>query len=501
LAISASTLAGLLVTVVTATALSLYSGRLVKTAADYTVGGRRMGTFWVAVTLTSSFVGGTSIIGTAQAAYQVGFSAIWFTLGAGLGSLVLALGLAGPLREAGVDTIPGFLARTYGPQAAAWASFYISLGALIQMVVQVLAAVPILTSLFPLEAPLAAGLIVVLLVIFIFFGGLWGSGLVGLLKTVLLYIILVVAFVLSLDRIGGLAGLRAGLPPERNWFDLAPGGWINTVGSTLSAVIGFTSTQNYLQVIFAGRDARSSSLGALAAAMLIPLSGLASAVVGMFMRVRHSDIVAATSMPRFLLQYLPPWLGGVGLAALLIALVHSGSSQLLGISTTVVRDLSPQVQSWIKNLRQRRWSRSSSPTENGSEKQPNKASSLLAERDILRQSRLIVIVVGSSVLLLSLFNLNTLILSLAFLSMALRGTTIFLPMLAAILFPRRVHPRAGFLAISLAPAVLLLWAAFFSRRVDPLYVGLTISASFLFLGGKARRKHGLPSAGGSESCK
>ncbi|MCL4424520.1 MAG: sodium:solute symporter family protein [Firmicutes bacterium] len=462
-----------------------------------------MGPFWVAVTLTSSFVGGTSIIGTAQAAYQVGVSAIWFTLGAGLGSLVLALGLAGPLREAGVETIPGFLARTYGPQAAAWASFYISLGALIQMVVQVLAAVPILTSLFPLEAPLAAGLIVVLLVVFIFFGGLWGSGLVGLLKTVLLYIILAVAFVISLDRIGGLAGLRAALPPERNWFDLAPGGWTNTLGSTLSAVIGFTSTQNYLQVIFAGRDARSSSLGALAAAILIPLSGLASAVVGVFMRVRHSDLVAATSMPRFLLQYLPSWLGGVGLATLLIALIHSGSSQLLGISTTVVRDLSPQVQSWAKKLRlvllRHRWNRGLSPETEESKKQSGRTSAFPVEENILRQSRLIVIVVGSSVLLLSLLNLNTLILRLAFLSMALRGTTIFLPMLATILFPGRVHPRAGFLAISLAPPVLLLWAAFFPRQVDPLYVGLTISASFLFLGGRSHRgEHGLTTLIGSE---
>ncbi len=63
------------------TAVGIYSGRKIKSAADFATGGRSAGSLLVAATIMGTLVGGASTIGTAQLAFRYGFSAWWFTLG------------------------------------------------------------------------------------------------------------------------------------------------------------------------------------------------------------------------------------------------------------------------------------------------------------------------------------------------------------------------------------------------------------------------------------
>ncbi|MEI9986997.1 MAG: hypothetical protein WDN69_29860 [Aliidongia sp.] len=109
MASSGMILGGLLVTAIVA-AIALVSGRNVRSTRDFTVAGSRAGWPIVAGIIVGALVGGSSTVGTAQAAFVYGLPAWWFTLGAGLGCLVLAVGFARPLRVSGVETpaaIPG----------------------------------------------------------------------------------------------------------------------------------------------------------------------------------------------------------------------------------------------------------------------------------------------------------------------------------------------------------------------------------------------------------
>ena len=81
--------------------VGIYSGRKVKSAADFATGGGKVGPWMISGTIMGALVSSQASIGTAQLAFSYGVSAWWFTLGSGLGCLILALGYVRPLRRSG----------------------------------------------------------------------------------------------------------------------------------------------------------------------------------------------------------------------------------------------------------------------------------------------------------------------------------------------------------------------------------------------------------------
>lgn len=71
--------------------VGVYAGTRVKSAADFSTGGGKAGTSLIAGTIMGTLVGGNATIGTAELAFNFGASAWWFTLGAGIGCLILGL--------------------------------------------------------------------------------------------------------------------------------------------------------------------------------------------------------------------------------------------------------------------------------------------------------------------------------------------------------------------------------------------------------------------------
>jgi len=441
----------IIITILAVSVAGIYSARYVHTAVDFSVGGRRMGPALVGGSLIGSFIGGTSTVGTAQMAYQHGISAIWFTLGGGLACVVLGLFLARPLREREVDTVPQFLAGTYGDAVRPWVALYTSTGMFIQIAAQGLAAAPLLTGLLPVSPQWAVVIFTGVLITYVLFGGFWGASLVGLFKLALICVTLFTAGVLSYKLFGGFAGARDVLPGTP-WFSMFPGGFTKEIASGISVVAGFISTQTYLQPVFAGRDVRSARQGVILAGFLIALVGLAAAVIGLYMRATHPEIKPGSALPLFLLDYLNPWLGGAALATLLVSLVMTGAALCLGVGTILARDIYGRYRPGA------------------------------ADGEMLRISRLLVLLVAAASLIFILFNMDSMILKWAYLSMALRGVTVFLPLLGAVFAARFLTPATGVRAVALAPLLAVLWFLIFPGGGDPLYVGLCLSALFLTAG-------------------
>lgn len=443
---------GISITLALTALVGIYSLRYVKGAADFSVGGRKLTSWMVTGSLVGSFIGGTSTVGTAQVAYQYGISGIWFTLGAGVGCLLLALLLAKPLREANVETIPQFLGEYYGDRVVTWASLYSTVGIFIQIIAQVLAGIPLLMSILPVSVMQAALIALGFIMIYVIFGGFWGTSLVGALKTILLYVALGGAGLYCLQFSGGFSGLVQGLPTTP-YFNLFPTGISKESAQFFSVVVGLISTQTYMQVVFAGRDVRASRNGMVLAGLLIPLLGAVSVAIGMFMRVQHPTINPGLALPLFVTQYLPPLLGGVLLAALLISFIMTGASLTLGICTMLSQDI------YRKLLR---------PSASG--------------KELIGVTRLLILLISGSALLVVQSQVDSLILQWAFLSMALRGVTVFLPLLMAVFYRGPLAPATGLWAIALSPLVAILWAFGLPGAMQPLFVGLVVCGGILLLG-------------------
>ena len=96
--ISTTHIFGIILTVSLLLFVSWWSGRQVKDARSFMTGGTS-GSWMVCGALLGTLAGGQSTVGTAQLAFCYGLSAWWFTIGAGLGALLLGLVYAAPLRS------------------------------------------------------------------------------------------------------------------------------------------------------------------------------------------------------------------------------------------------------------------------------------------------------------------------------------------------------------------------------------------------------------------
>jgi len=445
-------ISSIVVTLTLVSLVGIYAGRQVRNASDFSVGGRKSGAFLIAGTITGTLLGGASTVGTAELAFKFGLAAWWFTLGAGLACLLLGILLAGPLRKSELETVPQFLVRTYGPAAGPVASVFSSAGILLNIIAQIFAAIALLGSMFQLDPISAAFITIILIVCYVFFGGVMGTGIVGIVKLVILYGSLIIMGVLAYTKTGGVAGLSRSFPPFP-WFNLFGRGLSVDLAAGFSVIVGVLSTQTYFQAMFSGIDVKASRCGALLSAVLVLPSGLAGVIVGMYMKLNYPDMLASEALPVFVIKFLPPWLGGIILAVLLITVIGTAAGLTLGISTMLTKDIykkyvNPQAD----------------------------------DRRMLVVSRVVLAAVAGSTIFFVTGNLKSMILQWSFMSMGLRGATVFLPLLGAIFFKKFVSPAGGILALVAGPVADLLWKVAFPNGIDPLYVGLLTSFIVLVIG-------------------
>lgn len=443
--------AGLLLTLLLVAAVGFWAATQVRTTTDFAVGGRSAGASIVAGAIIGSIIGGASTVGTAQLAFTIGLSAWWFTLGAGIALFLLAFGFAIPLRQSGLQTISQFLVANFGTKAGPLTSAASSVGIFFSIVANILSALPLVAAILNIKISLAAIAVFALILLFVFWGGLRGAGLIGLIKIVLIYCTLGAVGWIAYHSLGGISGLHASFP-EYPWFSLFGRGLWTDMASGLSLVVGTLSTQTYIQAIYSARDIRTARLGSIIAAVATLPTGIPAILAGLYMRIHHPDIAPIDTLPLFILSYLPPWLGGIAIAALLLAAVGSAAGLALGVGTTLSRDI---LTKWWNPADEKR--------------------SLLA-------NRITVLVVALLATLFTFGNLKSLVLEWNFLSMGLRGAGIFLPLTAAIFFPGRIAAPWAIRAMAAGAAVALSWNFIFPDTIDPLYAGLAACALCLAAG-------------------
>ncbi|CEP68404.1 Sodium/solute symporter [Moorella glycerini] len=432
------------VTMMIAGIIGTISGRHVKDSRDFAVSGQKAGAL-VLTGMLMGIVGGAATVGAAQLAFEYGLTGWCFTLGGGIACLAMGLFYAGPLRRSGAETIPEYISSTYGPAIRIVTGTIATLAMFIQVVGQILSSVALLKTTFGIESSVAIFLSVGLMVAYVLFGGAWGAGMVGIVKSILIYFTLAVAGVTAYRLSGGFEGLKNAFP-SYPWLNLLGRGLDKDGAGLIAVIIGLLSTQTYLQVMFAGRDIATCRKAAFLSAVLIPPTGLASVLVGMYMRINHPGIESAYALPAFFLQYTNPVVGGMAIAALILAVVGTGAGLALGMSLMIAKDIYGRL------LRKK-----------------------AGDREILFVSRAAVV----AILLLSIFfaktNLKSIILSWAYLSMAIRGSSIFLLLVVAMYTHSKFPYWVGVVGATAGPLAILFNKALLPSGPDSIYIGITAS--------------------------
>ncbi len=484
-------LIGVVLTVVLLLVVSWWSGRQVKDAKSFTTGGNS-GSWMVCGALLGTLAGGQSTIGTAQLAFCYGLSAWWFTIGAGLGSLVLGLFFAGPLRRSGCSTLLEVVSREYGHMAETVGSILFLIGIFISIMSQVLSSSAMIGSLFGIPTVWASITGAVLIMLMVLYGGIRSAGVGGIVKLILLYLCSIVAGIVVWHIAGGLSGLREGVDAiyqsptlthangltdvesiHHRYGSPFARGIFKDLGGCLSLILGVVCTQSYAQCIWSAASTPKARRGAVLCAVFMPIIGAACTLVGIYMRghyVTADELRAlqaagetlptgigiiensAQAFPAFILKHLPAWLGGLMLGTMLINILGCGSGLSLGAATILVRDVYGNIK--------HRMGMTSSPLSQ------------------LAQTRLSIIGILTAAVIATLLFHSSFINDLGFLSLGLRAVAILFPLCFALWFPGRFQPSSVLLSMPVGVAAMLL-ANFTSLPGDAVYYGLTASLLIL----------------------
>ncbi|MCQ2364814.1 MAG: hypothetical protein MJ051_04610 [Akkermansia sp.] len=450
----------LLLAILPVLAVSVWCGRRGMGATAFSLGGRKAGAGLVAGIISGSSIGGGATIGTAQMAYQYGLVAWCFTLGVGLGLLLLGRFFARPLRESGLETVPQYLVQCYGPAAGPIVSLLSCLGIFFACSSSVLPGIGMTAAIFNIS-PTAAGLLLLILpLVYILIGGQKGAGISGIIKAALLWSALLLAALYAAHGLFFGTATPADLP-DHAWNLFASRGWFYPLSAVAATAMGMMTAQMYIQALYSARDARAAERGAyLGAAIAIPV-GLMSTLIGLYARARHPELAATPllALPCVLMQDLPAWLGGLTLGTIILTLISSAAAQALAIGTMLSRDLGGA----LLHLRSEKW--------------------------LLALNRLGILLALGAVTAYCLAHLGASVLTWNYLSMSLRGGGILLPLLLAVLTRGRIAdyiPRAWVLAAMLLPTALTLLSALLSDT-PPAALPILLSAVLLAAGALCRR--------------
>lgn len=441
----------LIITLLVTMLPGILAARQVKSAEDYNVGGRSAGAGMVAGTIIGTIVGGAATVGTAQLGFKIGLTAWWFTLGSGIALMLMAIFYSVPLRRSGLTTIAEFLVTNYGKPAGWLATLSACAGIFFSIVASTLTALHLVAAIFNVPLTLAAGVIILVTAALVFFGGLSSSGMAGIFKIMLIFASIFVGGFLAYSDMGGYAGMRAVLP-EQPWFSLFGRGVGDGLFSLGAMIVGVISTQTYVQAIFSARNGRAAAAGCLSAALVVIPVGLPSVMIGMFMHAQHPEINSIDALPLYLATYLPEWLGGIGLAAVLLSALGSIAGLALGVGTMISRDVVTKV--WTG----------------------------LTAQGQLWASRLSVLAVSVAAMVFVFLHLDSSVLEWNYLSMALRGSGIFLPLTFCIFFPGKVRASMGVAAMGAGIFAALFWRHISSIEVNSLLPALCYNLFFLMIG-------------------
>ncbi|MCQ2437414.1 MAG: hypothetical protein MJ099_03335, partial [Clostridia bacterium] len=224
--------------------------------------------------IVGTMLGGSTTIGTAQLAYNYGFSAWWYTVGLGISCILLTIGFDAPMRKHKGMTVNGMIGDAYGKKAEICSSYLTSVGMFINVISQLVSATAVLAVVFPTMGKWIALLIAAVFVfVYSASGGAKGAGFVGIFKTIMLMGTMIACGIVVLKVMGGIGGFTATIREVEKTEGIplltmfARGAAID-IGAGLSVVFGVISTQTYARAIMLTRSDLSAKTTTMLSALL-----------------------------------------------------------------------------------------------------------------------------------------------------------------------------------------------------------------------------------------
>lgn len=413
-----------------------------KNADDYYVGGRRMGSLHVGLSVVATDVGGGFSIGLGGLGFIMGIAGSWMLFTGLIGAWISAVFLIPRVRKLSdkinLYTFPQIFEQFYNPKVALLAGVISAIGYMGFTSSQILAGAKLASATF-IDLNLQTALIImgVIAVVYTVMGGLKAVIYTDTIQWIILMSGLIfIGIPLSYNAIGGLSEIKATLPSDFLSFQNVS--WQELVNWAVTIIpIWFVGMTLY-QRIYSTRSKKEAQRAWFYAglfewpvmAMMGVLLGLFSRVAlenGMFAELGYATMESIDSemgLPLLLRTVLPVGLMGLMMSAYFSAIMSTADSCLMASSGNVLTDILDKIFNF--------------------ENKP---------KTVLRISQILTFIIGGLALLLALTMQN--VLDLMLYSYAFMVSGLFIPILGA-LFWKRSSSTAAFWSMLIGGATTLI---------------------------------------------
>lgn len=434
-------------------ALGFYANRKQKNMDDYYVAGRRLGAFSIMCLWLASWIGGASVVGSANTAYNMGITAIWYVGTVAFGCILFALLFTHLVKKIGDKlkhiTYPDLIEERYDVRCRVIATITTILAYIAYTAGQLAAAGSILHVLLGWELQVAFFVAAFVVIVYTATGGFLAVTYTDWVQCILLLLgVAVIGVPIAWGAVGGFAGLQAALPATH--FDIGAWGWATILGLIVTITFSFFTTMDSYTRTFAARDFKAARNGTLLAALGVGVIALAATFLGMSAAVLFPEGAGSSAMATLIIEFFPIGIKGLVLVGILAAIMSTADICILVASANITRDI---YHRYIN---------------------PNASDKLLLKVGMI--SSVAIGVLGGFMALQMMDIINIL-----YIAFTINSAGLFIPTIAA-LYWRKANSSAAFWSMTLSLITVLVWylggtygwAPIFS--VDPVWPGLIVSA-------------------------
>ena len=329
--------------------IGFYFGRKNKTSADYLVGGRRLPTWAVILTLTATMFGGGMLVGRTQYAYNNGSMFYVYSFLPFISFILVALLINKMKGFSNCTTVTEYLERRYNSRFLRVSCSALSMVSHIGITAsQVYALINILTAMGLGNVKLNAFICMVIIIALTVQGGMLAVTATDCFQIVIVMVGVVALFITVIAGHGGMGSLwdklnsiAPSLPQDYMSFITEEKAWILLWMMTPGLMYMLIGQEGY-QRLFACRNINESRKAAVISGSLMTAISILPVVFGMAARLDFPELAAnnttATALAQMVLKYMPGFGGGLLLCAILSAILSTGDSLLSAATSHFVND-------------------------------------------------------------------------------------------------------------------------------------------------------------------
>ncbi|MEM6737367.1 MAG: sodium:solute symporter family protein [Bacteroidota bacterium] len=333
----------------------IYKSRSIKSEEDFVVAGRNVPVYLLIGTLVTTWIGSGSLFGTAGLTFQVGFSELWFSLGAWIGILAVYF-IAARVRRISQYTLTDILEKRYSPFARLLGTITIIVAYLIIAGYQFKGGGRFLSILTEGGISIEQGTLITFLIIIVFtaLAGMVSIVSIDIFNGIIMIIAIILAVPFAISGFGGWSNIVSTInevsPDHLSIFEGHEPLWY--VGIMLPTLILMLSESSVYQKFSSAKDATSARQAVMG--MFIGVVGIEFlmcllAVVGFAIYaddprffLADGTINAAMSeeiILRIGFEQLPTLIGSLLFAGGAAIILSTGNTFLMVTSTNVSRDI------------------------------------------------------------------------------------------------------------------------------------------------------------------